>query len=382
MHTVEKINFVFMCLFFACYLYQFLYIPVSWLPAKASGREAPLHRFAVLIAARNEEAVIGNLIDSIKAQRYPEGLIQIFVVADNCQDTTARIARARGATVFERRDSEHRGKGYALDFLLKQMRLHGLTHFDGCVVLDADNVLDGNFFPSMNVTFSRGYDIVTCYRNTKNYGDNWISAGYGLWFLRESRYLNQARMRLGSSCGVSGTGFLFSSAVLAQQGGGWPFHLLTEDIEFTIDKVVRGMSLLQTLLNLYLTLFVIGGITTATEWRNIHCRAWKKLAYLFSFPLFMLSYVPIVIQSLFVTPEWTPIRHTRNLNVRQIRGEACKDAGSKALASLAHSVYDTQGTEEGIHEEKRSSAVGAVSAGTKGGAVRQHGKTVVSVRLR
>ena len=117
MHTVEKINFVFMCLFFACYLYQFLYIPVSWLPAKTSGREAPLHRFAVLIAARNEEAVIGNLIESIKAQRYPEGLIQIFVVADNCQDATARIAGAMGATVFERQDSERRGKGYALDFL-------------------------------------------------------------------------------------------------------------------------------------------------------------------------------------------------------------------------------------------------------------------------
>ena len=93
----------------------------------------------------------------------------------------------------------------------------------------------------MNVTFSQGYDIITCYRNSKNYGDNWISAGYGLWFLRESRYLNLARMRLGSSCGVSGTGFLFSAAVLALQGGGWPFHLLTEDIEFTIDHVVRGV---------------------------------------------------------------------------------------------------------------------------------------------
>ena len=79
--------------------------------------------------------------------------------------------------------------------------------------------------------------------NSKNYGDNWISAGYGLWFLRESRYLNGARSRIGSSCGVSGTGFLFSQAVLDAQGGGWPFHLLTEDIEFTIDNVTRGMGL-------------------------------------------------------------------------------------------------------------------------------------------
>ena len=130
MHTVEKINFVFMCLFFACYLYQFLYIPVSWLPAKTSGREAPLHRFAVLIAARNEEAVIGNLIESIKAQRYPEGLIQIFVAADNCQDATARIAGVMGATVFERQDREHRGKGYArmlVGHISRELLAQGVT---------------------------------------------------------------------------------------------------------------------------------------------------------------------------------------------------------------------------------------------------------------
>ena len=90
---------------------------------------------------------------------------------------------------------------------------------------------------------------------------------------------------------------------------------------------VLGLSLFQMLLNLYLTLFVIGGITTATEWRRIQCKTWKKLAYLFTFPLFMLSYVPIVIQSLFVTPEWTPIRHTRDLSVRQICGEIREDAG-------------------------------------------------------
>ena len=421
MEFLTRINDFLSALLCACFAYQIIYLAVALLKRPKPLPPAVPRRYAAILCARNEEAVIGNLIDSIKAQRYPKELIQIFVVADNCQDATAHIARAMGATVFERQDGSRRGKVYALDFLLRQMRLHGQTGFDAYVVLDADNVLDRNFFASLNVTFSRGYDIVTCYRNSKNYGDNWISAGYGLWFLRESRYLNQARMRLGSSCGVSGTGFLFSAAVLARQGGGWPFHLLTEDIEFTIDNMVRGvkigycpeailydeqpvdfrqswaqrlrwsrgylqvfrryggrlfagilhgsfscydmamsimpaavltglsiavnlaaaavnllhnqewsvlgMSLLQMLLNLYLTLFVIGGITTATEWRRIHCRAWKKLAYLFTFPLFMLSYVPIVIQSLFVTPEWTPIRHTRNLSTRQICGEIREDAG-------------------------------------------------------
>ena len=420
MHTVEMINFIIMCLFFACYVYQFVYIPIAWLPRKKETLHAPMHRFAVLIAARNEEAVIGKLIDSIKAQSYPGRLVKIFVAADNCTDATAEAARSHGAEVYERYDMTRRGKGYALDFLLREIKLRGHGRFDGYIVLDADNVLDRDFILHMNETFSAGHDIVTCYRNSKNYGDNWISAGYALWFLRESRYLNSARARLGSSCGVSGTGFLFSQAVLDAQGGGWPFHLLTEDIEFTIDNVTRGMkvgycpnaiaydeqpisfrqswaqrlrwsrgylqvfkkygralisgifsgsfscydmamsimpaavltglsivvnlgaalvnvlyyhewgvlgvSALQTLVNLYLTLFIIGAITTATEWKSIHCEPAKKIFYVFTFPLFMLSYVPIVIHSLFVTPEWTHIDHTRTLDVQQICAGQYRDA--------------------------------------------------------
>ena len=420
MHTVEMINFIIMCLFFACYVYQFVYIPIAWLPRKKETLHAPMHRFAVLIAARNEEAVIGKLIDSIKAQSYPGRLVKIFVAADNCTDATAEAARSHGAEVYERYDMTRRGKGYALDFLLREIKLRGHVRFDGYIVLDADNVLDRDFILHMNETFSAGHDIVTCYRSSKNYGDNWISAGYALWFLRESRYLNSARARLGSSSGVSGTGFLFSQAVLDAQGGGWPFHLLTEDIEFTIDNVTRGMkvgycpdaiaydeqpisfrqswaqrlrwsrgylqvfkkygralisgifsgsfscydmamsimpaavltglsivvnlgaalinvlyyhewgvlgvSALQTLVNLYLTLFIIGAITTATEWKSIHCEPAKKIFYVFTFPLFMLSYVPIVIHSLFVTPEWTHIDHTRTLDVQQICAGQYRDA--------------------------------------------------------
>ena len=420
MHTVEMINFIIMCLFFACYVYQFVYIPIAWLPRKKETLHAPMHRFAVLIAARNEEAVIGKLIDSIKAQSYPGRLVKISVAADNCTDATAEAARSHGAEVYERYDMTRRGKGYALDFLLREIKLRGHGRFDGYIVLDADNVLDRDFILHMNETFSAGHDIVTCYRSSKNYGDNWISAGYALCFLRESRYLNSARARLGSSCGVSGTGFLFSQAVLDAQGGGWPFHLLTEDIEFTIDNVTRGMkvgycpdaiaydeqpisfrqswaqrlrwsrgylqvfkkygralisgifsgsfscydmamsimpaavltglsivvnlgaalvnvlyyhewgvlgvSALQTLVNLYLTLFIIGAITTATEWKSIHCEPAKKIFYVFTFPLFMLSYVPIVIHSLFVTPEWTHIDHTRTLDVQQICAGQYRDA--------------------------------------------------------
>ena len=91
----------------------------------------------------------------------------------------------------------------------------------------------------MNRTFCDGYDIITSYRDSKNYGSNWISAGYALWFLRETRYLNHARFLLGTSCAVSGTGFFFSQRIL-EKNGGWPFHLLTEDIEFTVHNIING----------------------------------------------------------------------------------------------------------------------------------------------
>lgn len=412
MKPIELINFIIICLFFICYSYQFFYIPISLFKKPKAHREPKSHRFAVLIAARNERSVIGELIDSINAQDYPAHLINIFVIADNCTDDTALIAQEHGAVVYTRRDSLHVGKGYALNFLLEQIaRDYPAGFFDAFLVLDADNVIAPNYITEMNKTFSDGYGIITSYRNSKNYGDNWISAGYALWFLREARYLNNARMLLGSSCAVSGTGFLFSRVIL-ERCGGWNFFLLTEDIEFSIDNVVRGekigycgtavlydeqptsfrqswrqrlrwsrgylqvfsryggrlmrgifhgsfscydmamnimpaavltglsvavnltaaaanfyiggdlnvlgLSVLQTLVNLYMTLFVIGSITTITEWKQIHCSAGKKLLYALTFPVFMFTYVPITIASLFCDVQWQPIRHQRCLNVSQI----------------------------------------------------------------
>lgn len=423
MDTVQIINFTIMCLFFLCYSYQFFYVLVSLLGKHRPHGASRLHRYAVLIAARNESAVIGQLIDSIHAQNYPAGLVDIFVVADNCTDNTAAIAAAHGAIVYCRQDKSRIGKGYALNFLLKAINSRVDANYDAYLVLDADNVIAPNYISEMNNTFSDGYRIVTSYRNSKNYGDNWISAGYALWFLRESRYLNNARMLLGSSCAVSGTGFLFSREIL-ERCGGWNFFLLTEDIEFTVFNVLRGerigycpnavvydeqptsfsqswkqrlrwsrgymqvftryggslirgifrrgslscydmtmnimpaailtctslvvnitaamiefhtggnlsalgLSVAQTVLNLYLTLFVLGGITTATEWRQIHCSNMKKLFYAFTFPVFMFTYLPICIVSLFKDVQWQPIRHERRMNLEQI----CSTGGKSLPAS-------------------------------------------------
>ena len=243
MQTVITINAVIMALFFVCYSYQFFYVAVALLKRKKFTCRNENHRIAVLIAARNEENVIGQLLDSIHAQKnYPMDHVDIYVGADNCTDDTARVARERGAIVFERHDTVHVGKGYVLNEMLKRIKRPGRKHYDAYLVLDADNILDPNFISEIEKVYSSGYEIVTCYRNSKNYGENWISAGYALWFIRESRYLNNSRMLMGTSCAISGTGFLFSRKVI-ESTNGWVFHLLTEDIEFSVYHILQGRTI-------------------------------------------------------------------------------------------------------------------------------------------
>jgi glycosyltransferase involved in cell wall biosynthesis len=222
METVGLINYIMSIAFAACYLYQFIYILIPlFKKGKAPQTAVALHKYGVLITARNEEAVIRGLIGSIREQTYPRELVTVFVAADNCTDRTAAAAREAGAVVYERFSTDRIGKGYALDFLLSRIASdYPPDAFDGFFVFDADNLLDENYISEMNKTFSEGHRIITSYRNSKNYDANWISAGYSLWFLRESQFLNNPRMLTGTSCAVSGTGFLVHRDVIRKNGAG------------------------------------------------------------------------------------------------------------------------------------------------------------------
>jgi cellulose synthase/poly-beta-1,6-N-acetylglucosamine synthase-like glycosyltransferase len=195
-----------------CYAYQVRYFFASHMKMKVKSNKK-LHRFAVLIAARNESAVIEDLIRSVKAQTYPEAFLDVIVVADNCTDNTADLARNAGARVYERFDHNQVGKGYAMGWLFNRLESEHRI-YDGYFVFDADNILDAHFVEEMNRIYNAGYSLVTGYRNAKNFGDNWISSGYALWFLHESQLLNRGRMHSGTSCMVSGTGYMISRDAL------------------------------------------------------------------------------------------------------------------------------------------------------------------------
>ncbi len=196
------------------------------------------HKYAILIAARNESAVIGNLIASIRAQDYPAELIDIFVAADNCTDNTAQIARSHGAYCYERFDSEHRTKGYALQFLVENIkRDFGIYAYEGYIIFDADNLLKRDFMSRMNDAFDAGEKIVTSYRNTKNFDTNWISASYGIHWLRTVRNEHRARSFFHLATRIQGTGFLFAAEIIEN---GWNYTSLTEDRAFCADAVANG----------------------------------------------------------------------------------------------------------------------------------------------
>ena len=239
---ILRINLLVFIVLTVCYLYQVVYVAVVLFKRNKQKQNLPciFHRYGVLIAARNESMVIGNLIRSIQNQTYPGKLVDIFVVADNCTDDTAGIARQLGAKVYERFNKQEVGKGYALDFAFRRIAQdYGNDYYDAFFVFDADNLLDPHYIDEMNAVFSQGYQIITSYRNSKNYATNWITAGYSLWFLREAKYLNNARMMLGTNCAISGTGFMISNKIV-QKYGGWKFHLLTEDIEFSVVNALEG----------------------------------------------------------------------------------------------------------------------------------------------
>lgn len=196
------------------------------------------HKYAIMVAARNEAGVIANLIESIHAQDYPSELVDIFVVADNCTDDTAAIARAHGAVCYERFDDKHRTKGYALQFLVERIRRDfGIESYDGYFIFDADNLLKKDYISRMNESFDAGEKIITSYRNTKNFDDNWIAASYGIHWLRSARFEHRPRSVLRLAARVQGTGFLFANEVIKD---GWNYTGFTEDRAFAADAVANG----------------------------------------------------------------------------------------------------------------------------------------------
>ena len=198
------------------------------------------HRFMAIIPAHNEEAVVGNLIESLKNQNYDKDLYDIYVIADNCTDNTAKVAKDAGAIVYKRFDETKKTKGYALDWFLKQ-KIEENAPYDAFFIFDADNIVHPDFIKNMNKKLCQGEDVVQGYRDIKNPTDSWITAGYALFYWSMHRFYHLARYNLGLSPLLNGTGFMVKFDVVKPQG--WDTVTLTEDIEFSLKRIIKGKRL-------------------------------------------------------------------------------------------------------------------------------------------
>ncbi len=197
------------------------------------------HKFMAILPAHNEEAVIGNLIESLKNQDYPKELLDIYVIADNCTDNTVKIAKEAGAIVLERHEEDpaKRTKGAALQWFLKQ-KIEENADYDAFFVFDADNIVDVNFTKAMNKKLCQGEEVVQGYRDIKNPTDSWISAGYAIFYWTMHRFYHLARYNLGLSALLNGTGFMVKFDIIKPTG--WNTDTLTEDIEFSLKRIIQG----------------------------------------------------------------------------------------------------------------------------------------------
>ena len=198
------------------------------------------HKFMAIIPAHNEEYVVRNLIESLKKQNYPKELLDIYVIADNCTDKTAEIAEEAGAIVYKRNHTEGKTKGHALQWFLAQ-KIKENADYDAFCVFDADNIVDQNFIKNMNKKLCQGEDVVQGYRDIKNPTDSWVSSGYAIFYWMMNRFYHLARYNLGLSPLLNGTGFMVRFDVIKPNG--WQTYTLTEDIEFSLQRIIAGKKL-------------------------------------------------------------------------------------------------------------------------------------------
>lgn len=197
----------------------------------------PKNKFAMIIAAHNEEVVIGRLIESMLNQDYPKELYDIFVIADNCSDNTAKIARNYGVKVYERFNTEKRGKGYALEWMFSKIYKMN-TQYDAIAIFDADNLVNKSWIKEINSKMSEGYKVVQGYIDSKNPNDSWITASYSIAFWAQNRMFQLSRANVGLSNQIGGTGFAIKLDILKQYG--WGATCLTEDLEFSCKMILNG----------------------------------------------------------------------------------------------------------------------------------------------
>lgn len=199
---------------------------------------AETRRICILIPAHDEELLIGEVVERLHEQSYPADSYRIVVIADNCTDRTAEVARSGDAEVLERTNPDQRGKGYALDWALRQL-LATEDRIDAVLILDADSFLSSDFLAAMNAALAQGHGAIQGRYDVLNVSEGWRTRLMACALALAHYVKPLGRNALGLSDGLKGNGMCFSRATLEKVP--WSGESITEDIEYTLRLVQAGI---------------------------------------------------------------------------------------------------------------------------------------------
>ena len=223
------IQIIYYVIFILCLAYAMYYMLTGLYAFKKTEKlkkRKPETKFAILIAARNEENVIGDLVENLKEQNYPKELYDIFVIVNNTTDDTEGVALKAGAKVLNV-DVPVKTKGEVLIWTKNKMKN---TKYDAYVVFDADNLVHKDFLARMNDAYVSGHKVAQGFRDSKNLSDNWISSSYSVFYYLQNFFFNKSRMVMNLSASINGTGFMVDKKFFEKY---FNPKTLTEDVEFT-----------------------------------------------------------------------------------------------------------------------------------------------------
>lgn len=215
---------------------QLLYILLFFVKAKVYPKAKVQHKFGIVIPARNEAAVITDIIKCLLKSDYPRELFDIFVVADNCTDNTAELARKAGAIVYERTDPDpkHHKAGYALKYLFEKIMAEH-PGYEAFIKFDADNLMEPDYISRMNDAFDAGVKCARGYSNSKNIDQNIVTGISGLWYIRDCRFASHFRSAIGQGTMLGGAGMMFAAEIIEKHG--WDCLTASDDSEFTMRRL-------------------------------------------------------------------------------------------------------------------------------------------------
>lgn len=213
-----------------CLLFSIYFITTSlftFKKLKKKIKDNKMHKFGILIPCRNEEEVIGDIIDSVYNLKYPKDLYDCIVIPNNCTDQTRDIALKKKARIIDV-DIPVKTKGEVLKYTFDYLKSED---YDAYIIFDADNLIDENFLRHMNEALNEGYLVAQGFRDAKNPSDNYLTGSYTMFYYLQNFFLNRSRRNLGASAVINGTGFCVKKEVIEEYG--FNVKTLTEDSEFT-----------------------------------------------------------------------------------------------------------------------------------------------------